>query len=66
MSSSGQEPAQGRGRGDQVQPQFPKTNQDPQGKVQALSPDLTGLLAEFDKNSKYYSSWWTENNTVPN
>ena len=47
MSSTGQGPAPGRGRGDQLRPHVPKTNQDPQGGVQASSLDLTGLLAEW-------------------
>ena len=46
MSSTGQGPAPGKGRGDQLQPQIPETNQDPQGGVQASSPDLAGLLTE--------------------
>ena len=49
MSSTGQGPAPGRGRGDQMQPQMPNTNQDPQDGVQDSSPDLTGLLTELTR-----------------
>ena len=49
MSSTGQGSTSGRGRGYQLQPQMHRTNEDPQGGVQDLYPDLTGLFAELTR-----------------
>ena len=49
MSSTGQRPAPVRGSSNQLQPQMPKITQDPQGRIQASSPDLTGFLSELTR-----------------